>query len=329
MTVSGAGYVISLRAALLAALTFMAGGAALALDYPSRPVTIIVPFSAGGPGDIQARLIGKQLAERWGKPVVVDNRPGAAGAIGTRLAARAPPDGHTLLFGAMYLVLEPMLRGDVGYDPQKDFVPITLLSQTPFLLVVPATMPVTNVDEFLSYARGRAGMTFASPGTGTAPHILGELLKASRHIDIVHVPYKGEAPAVVDLLGGQISMAFLTAFSAVPQVHNGKLRALGVTAARRLGVLGAVPTLAEAGLPGLELQTWTGMLAPARTPEEIITRIHTALVAITASPEFTRAVESSGGGVVSGTPQEFSQRMRTDSASIARLVKATNLKLEE
>jgi tripartite-type tricarboxylate transporter receptor subunit TctC len=307
----------------------MAAGAALALDYPNRPVTIIVPFSAGGPGDAQARLIGKRLAERLGKPVVVDNRPGAAGAIGTRLAARGAPDGHTLLFGAMYLVLESVLRGDVGYDPRKDFAPITLLSQTPFVLVVPAGVPVTNLEELLSYARRRAGLTFASPGTGTAPHLLGEMLKASRHTDIVHVPYKGEAPAVIDLLGGQVSMAFLTAFSAVPQLHDRTLRALGVTAAKRLDVLGAVPTLAEAGLPGLELQTWTGMLAPARTPEEIITRLHTALVAIATSPEFTRVIENGGGAVIASTPQEFAQRMRADSDAIAALVRATNLKMEE
>jgi tripartite-type tricarboxylate transporter receptor subunit TctC len=316
--------------ALLAILTFGWIHAAIALDYPTRPVTIIVPFSAGGPLDAQARLVAKGLSQRLGKPVVVDNRPGAAGAIGTRLAARAAPDGHTVLFGALYLALEPVLRGSVGYDPQRDFAPVSLVSQSPFLLVVPAHSPVKSVGELLAYARQHGSkLTFSSPGLGTAPHLLGEMLKVSTDLDIVHVPYKGEAPAIIDMLGGQISMAFLTGFSGVPQVRSGKLRALGVTAAKRLEALVEVPTLAEAGVPGFELQVWFGALVPARTPQEIITRLHTAIAAVVKSAEFTRAVESIGGVVVAGSPQEFAQRIRADAASVAEFVEANDLEIEE
>jgi tripartite-type tricarboxylate transporter receptor subunit TctC len=255
----------------LATLVFLWGQSAFALDYPTRPVTIIVPFPAGGPLDIEARLVAKSLAERLGKPVVVDNRPGAAAAIGTRLAARAAPDGHTLLFGAKYLVLEPALRRNVGFDPERDFAPVTLVSQTPFLLMVPASMPVKNVSELLAYARQHAGtLTYGSPGLGTGPHLLGEMLKAATQVDIVHVPYKGGAPTIVDLVGGQISMALIAPSSGVPLIRNGKLRALAVTASRRLDALPDVPTVAEAGLPGLEFQAWFGVLVPARTPEEIV-----------------------------------------------------------
>jgi len=330
VTVSGAGYVISLRAALLAALTFMAAGATLALDYPSRPVTIIVPFPAGGPLDVEARLIAKSLAPRLGQPVVVDNRPGAAGGIGTRLAARAAPDGHTLLLGAKYLVLEPALRGNVGWDPERDFAPVTLISQTPFLLVVPATLAVKNISELIEYAREHPGrLTFGSAGLGTGPHLLGEILKASAHVDLVHVPYKGSAPAVVDLVGGQISMAFVGTTAGVPLVRSGKLRALVVTAPHRLDVLPDVPTVAQAGLAGLEFEAWLGMLVPAKTPEEIVTRLNAEIVAIVKSAEFTRAIESTGGAVIPGSPQEFAQRMRTDAASIAAFLKASNLKIGE
>jgi tripartite-type tricarboxylate transporter receptor subunit TctC len=235
-----------------------------------------------------------------------------------------------LLFGAKYLVLEPALRRNVDFDPERDFAPVALVSQTPFLLMVPASMPVKNVSELLAYARQHAGtLTYGSPGLGTGPHLLGEMLKAAAQVDIVHVPYKGGAPTIVDLVGGQISMALIAPSSGVPLIRNGKLRALAVTASRRLDALPDVPTVAEAGLPGLEFQAWFGVLVPARTPEEIVRRLNAAIVAIVKSADFTRAVESGGGAVIPSSPQEFAQRIRTDAAAIAEFVKANNLKIEE
>ena len=300
-------------------------------DYPTKAVTIILPFPPGSGGDVQARLIAKGLAERLKKPVVVDNRPGAGGLIGTSLAARAAPDGHTLLYGVLAtMVIEPMLRSDSGYDPQRDFAPITLIGEGPFVLVVPPSSPAKSVAELLSYARSQAGsLTYASPGPGTAPNLLGEKLKSVAQAEIIHVPYKGEAPAITDMLGGQLSLMFVSTVSGMPHIRAGKLRPLAVTATRRLAVLPDVPTFAEAGFSGFELQFWAGLLVPVKTSPEIVTRLHAELVAVLRSAEFIRTSESLGGVVIAGSPQELAQRIRSDSASIAKLVKAINFKLEE
>jgi tripartite-type tricarboxylate transporter receptor subunit TctC len=322
-------FVVKLTLVLM--LICLAPQVGLSRDYPARAVTIIVPFPPGAGGDAQARLIAKGLAERLGKPVVVDNRAGAAGLIGTRLAARAAPDGHTLLYGVLAtMVIEPMLRSDAGYDPQRDFVPITLITEAPFVLVVPPSSSVKSVAELLSYARSQAGsLTYASPGPATAPNLLGEKLKALAQAEIIHVPYKGEAPALTDMLGGQLSLMFVSTSSGMSHIRSGKLRPLAVTATRRLAVLPDVPTFAEAGFPGFDLQVWTGLLVPAKTSPEIVTRLRTEIVAVLRSAEFTRTSEALGAVVIAGSPQDFAQRIQSDSASIARLVKALNFKLEE
>jgi tripartite-type tricarboxylate transporter receptor subunit TctC len=303
---------------------------ALSVDYPTKVVTIIVPFPPGGAGDIQARLIAKGLAERLGKPVIVDNRAGAGGALGTAIAARAQPDGHTLLFGALgTLVIEPMLRSAIGYDPQRDFAPLTLIAEAPFVLVVPPSSPAKSVSELLSYARAHPGLTYASPGPATAANLLGESFKALAQTEVVHVPYKGEAPAITDMLGGRISLMFVSTFSGMPHIRGGKLRPLAVTASRRLVGLPDVPTFAEVGFSGLDLQVWTGLLVPAKTPREIVARLHAEIVAVLQSTEFTRASGTLGGVPIPSSPQEFVERIRSDSASIGKLVKALNFRVEQ
>ena len=304
--------------------------AGFAIDYPARTITLVVPFAAGGSLDTQARLIATGLGERLGKPVIVENRPGAGGSIGTGLVAHAPPDGYTLLMGALYLALEPALRSDLGYDPLRDFAPITLVAQSPLILVVPGSSPARTVGEFLARSRRDSeSLSYGSPGPGTAGHVLGELFKARTRLDMVHVPYKGEIQAVTDTVGGRLSMMFVNTMAAMPQIRGGRLRALGVTGAKRLDVLADVPTLAEAGVPGLDLLFWSGVLAPAGTPVEVIRRLHDEIAAAIKSAVFAGAMENLGATVILSTPGEFGRRIRADSDSMIRLVKETGLELKQ
>ena len=301
-----------------------------AIDYPARTITLVVPFAAGGSLDTQARLIATGLGERLGKPVIVENRPGAGGSIGTGLVAHAPPDGYALLMGALYLALEPALRSDLGYDPLRDFAPITLVAQSPLILVVPGSSPARTLGEFLARSRPDSeSLSFGSPGPGTAGHVLGELFKARTRLDMVHVPYKGEIQAITDTIGGRLSIMFVNTVAAIPQIRSGRLRALGVTGARRLDVLADVPTLEEGGVPGLDLLFWSGVLAPIGTPADVIFRLHEEIVAVTRSAMFTGAMENLGATVIVSTPREFGQRIRTDSDSMIRLAKETGLELKQ
>jgi tripartite-type tricarboxylate transporter receptor subunit TctC len=292
---------------------------------------MIVPYAAGASTDAQARRIAKGLAERLGKPVVIDNRAGAGGRIAASVAARAAPDGHTLFFGTVsMLVIEPALRTNVGYDPQRDFAPITLIAEAPFVLVVPSALPVRSISDLLAYARKPAvNLTYATAGPGTAAHLLGEMLKAAAHIQIIHVPYKGAAPALMDLVGGQVSMLFTTFQTAGSQIRADKVRALGVTGTERVAAFPEVPTFAEAGLPSLELQAWYALVAPAKTPGEIIARLHKEITAVAKSTDFIRAATTEGAVVVASSQQDLAQRMQSDSESVRRLIRETDFKVEE
>jgi tripartite-type tricarboxylate transporter receptor subunit TctC len=318
-------------ALVLAVMMSVLYGHAVAQSFPSRSVTIIVPFSPGGSADTQARLIAKGLAEKLGKPVVVENRPGAGGRIGADIAARAKADGHTLLLGQLStLVIEPVLRTNVGYDPKRDFAPVILIAEAPLVLIVASSLPVANLNDLLTYARKPGTkLTYASSGPGTAAHLLGETLRATEKLDVVHVPYKGGAPALTDLIGGQVSMMFATSVMAGPQIRSGKIRALGVTGSERLEMLPQVPTFAEMGYKRLDLQAWYALLAPAKTPAPVVMRLNKEGTAVVKSAEFVRAATDDGAVVVAGSPEQLAKRIESDTEAIHRLVKEAKFKLEE
>nr|WP_240636183.1 tripartite tricarboxylate transporter substrate binding protein [Caldimonas tepidiphila] len=317
-----------MAAGLLGAVPGVAGAQAA---FPSKPITIIVPFSAGGTTDILARLIGQQLGpELGGQTVVIDNRAGAGGNIGAQAAARAAADGHTLFMGTVGThAINASLYKKLPYDPVKDFAPLTRVAVVPNLLVTHPSVPFKTVPEMIAYARANPGkLTFGSPGNGSSPHISGELFKSLAKVDMQHIPYKGSAPAMSDLLGGQIDVMFDNMPSALPHVKSGKLRALAVTPARRSPELPSVPTLAEAGVPGYEATSWFGLYAPAGTPPQVLSRLHGALTKVLASPEVQKKIAEQGAEPVSETPEEFAAFMRRETEKWARVVRESGASID-
>lgn len=319
------------KVAIVSVLAQIAWTSTSAADYPTKPITLVVAFPPGGGADTQARLIAKGLTERLGKPVVVENRPGAGGAIATTAVARAAPDGYTLLIGSSStLVLEPILRPHPGFDAGRDFAPISMTAEMPLLLSASPSLGVKNVSDLLALARQRPGqLTYASFGAGTTAHLAGEMLKASAHVDLVHVPYKGSSAALVDLIGGQVSTAFTTPLSAMGNIRAGKVMPLAVTGSSRVPALPNVPTLAESGVSGFNLEIWFAVLAPSKTPPNILARLNGEIVSILRSVEVTRSIEEHGGVVVASDPGEVTRRIQAEFTSISRLVKSANLRLDE
>ncbi len=313
-----------------AALAFAAASAA-AQTYPAKPLRIISPFAAGGGVDFTARVVGQKLTEALGQTTVVDNRAGAAGVIGTELAARAAPDGYTLLLGsAGPMTILPAMGAKLPYDPIKDFAPVTLVTSLPYVLVVHPSLPVRNVKELLALARAKPGqLNFGSPGNGTTTHLATELLKMLAKVDAVHIPYKGVAPAVTDLLAGQVQFMSGDLSTMMPLVKSGRLRALGVTSAKRSSVVPELPTIAESGVPGFEASGWFGILVPAATPQEIVTRLNGAIVKGIATADTREKLASLGGDVVGGTPAEFAAYMREELAKWSKVIKTIGLKPEQ
>ncbi len=305
-------------------------GPAKAQDYPSKPIRLVVPFAAGGATDVLARLVGERLTASLGQQVVVDNRPGAGGNIGSDLVARAEPDGYTILMGAVGThAINPSLYPKMPYDPVKDFAPVTLVASVPNVLVVNPEVPANSVQELIDLAKAKPGeLNFASSGNGTSIHLSGELFKAMTGTDIVHVPYKGSGPAVTDLLGGQVQMMFDNMPSSLPHVKAGKLRALGVTSAKRSPALPEVPTIAEAGVPGYDATSWFGILAPAGTPEPVVTRLQGAIVQALGEPEMRQRMADLGAEPVGDTPAEFGQFIAAEIAKWAKVVNDAGVKLE-
>ncbi|MCC6535434.1 MAG: tripartite tricarboxylate transporter substrate binding protein [Burkholderiales bacterium] len=324
--IATAGY--GVLAGIVMALSLPVYGAAA--DARAKPLTIIVPFPPGGSTDIQARLVAKGLGERQGRAVIVDNRPGAGGSIGAKVAASAAPDGNTVLFASTSsLVSEPVLRAKDNIDVLRDFAPVTQLTDMPFLFVVAASSRFKSLSEFVTQVRGRPGdATYASWGKGSVGHIIGEMFKLATKTEGLHVPYKGEAQGITDVVGGQVLMMFVTAVN-TPHVQAGRLRALAVTGEKRMHVLPNVPTFIELGYKGIDLPMWFGLVIPAKTPAEVIPRLHADVTQVLAMPEFTRAVAPMGVSVVGNSPAEFGQRIRTDAALVANLAKVANLKLDD
>jgi tripartite-type tricarboxylate transporter receptor subunit TctC len=269
----------------IAFLAAVSPSGAAAQDYPSRTVTLVVPYAAGGGTDILARALAQKFSERFGKPFVVDNRPGGGTVIAAQSVAKAAPDGHTLIFAPSgMLTINPTLYNSLPYDAAKDFVPVALVSNVPFVLVVTPSLPVRSVADLIRYGKGKppGSLAYASPGTGTMGHLAGELLKQMTGLDITPVPYKGNMPALTDVVAGHVQLTFTDPAISPPMIREGKLRALGVTSLKRAGALPDVPPLAETGLPGFEAISWHMIMAPAGTPQPVVDRLHAELKSILA-----------------------------------------------
>ena len=323
---------------MLSMLQRWAVGAVLALlatgawgqAYPAKPIRLVVPFPAGGTTDILARAVGQKLTEAWGQPVVVDNRPGAGGNIGAELVAKAAPDGYTLLMGTVGThAINASLYAKMPYDHIKDFAPVILVAGVPNVLVVNPAVPVNSVQELIAYAKANPGrLNFASSGSGTSIHLSGELFKVMAGVQMTHIPYKGSAPALQDLIGGQVQLMFDNLPSALPQIKGGKLRALAVTSATRAAALPDVPTVAEAGLPGFEASSWFGVLAPAGTPVAIIARLNAEIAKWLASPEAREKLASQGANAAGGSPEDFAKHIAAETAKWQKVVKESGAKVD-
>jgi tripartite-type tricarboxylate transporter receptor subunit TctC len=314
---------------IIAAAWCGATALACAAEYPTRSIRYIVPQGAGGSSDTLARLVTQKLSESLGQQVVTDNRPGATGNIGTEIVARANPDGYTLLQVATSHATNPALSVKMPFDPSRDFAPITLLSQSPNLWIVHPSLPAKNMRELIALAKTRPGeINYSSSGTGSSQHLAGELLKSLAHIDIVHIPYKGSPPALIDLLGGRVVLMCSTIAPAMPLVKSAKLRALAVTSLKRSAAAPEIPTVAESGLPGYEATAWQGVLAPAGTPREVIVRLNTELVRVINLPEVRKQLAEQGYEPAGNTPEQFAEYIKTEIAKWTRVIKAAGLKAE-
>lgn len=299
-----------------------------AQEYPAKPIRLIVPFPAGGPNDIIARVVGEKMATLLGQPVLIDNRAGAGGVTGTDAVAKAPPDGYLMaITSAGALAISASLQDKLPYDTMKDLMPITLVAKVPELLVVPAALPAKTVAELVALAKAKpGGFNFASSGPGSMPHLAGELFKLNAGIDIVHVPYRGAAPAVNDLLGNQVQMMFADIPVLLPQVQAGALRALAVGSKARAPSLPDVATMAELGFPQIEAENWYGMVAPAGTPPAVIARLHAAATAALGDPEVKQKLAAQGAILVGDTPEAFGAYIRAEIEKWAKVVKASGAK---
>ena len=318
--------------AALCVLTCSGTTAAMAADaaFPSRPVRFIVPFAPGGSTDTLARTLGLRLSEAFGQQVVVDNRAGGNGNIGTEIVARAVPDGHTIVLGYIAnLGIGPSLYAKLPFDPLKDFAPVTLLAVSPNILVAHPAVPARTVKELIAYAKANPQkVNYASAAVASLGHLAGELLNSSAGIQMQHVPYKGSGQAVIDLLAGQVQVMFSGMSSVMPHIRAGKLRPLAVTGAQRSAATPEVPTIAESGYPGFEASAWYGVLAPAGTPKPVVARLNAEILRALKIPEVRERLENVGFEIVGGTPEAFGAYMKSEIAKWARVVKASGVKAE-
>jgi len=315
---------------LLAAVALAAAPAGGAQGFPDRPARIVVPFPPGGPLDATGRLIAQKLTEAWGQSVVVENKPGAGGNIGADLVAKSAPDGYTVVMGALSThAVNPSLYPRMPYDAVKDFAPITLLATTPNVLVVNPSLPVNSVKDLVAYAKANPGkLSFGSGSNGSAGHLAGELFKFDTGIDVVHIPYKGGAPATQALLAGDVQFMFDNLANATPQIKAGKLRALAVTTAERSKLAPDLPTMAEAGLPGFDISTWYGLLAPAGTPKSVVVRWNVEVVKILNTPDVRERLAAQGAEAAPTTPAQFADFIGSEIPKYARIVKASGAKVD-
>ncbi len=299
-------------------------------SYPERPIRIVVPTAPGGPSDIGARLIAQELTKRWGRQVVVDTRPGAGSIIGSEIVARAPPDGYTLLLTPSTLAINPATYKTMPYDAVRDFAPITQTHFVPSLILLHPSVPAKSVPELVAFAKARPGeILYGSSGHGTNPHLVIELFASMTQIRLTHVPYKGTLPGLIETLAGRVAMIATSSMAlTVPHVRSGRLRALGITTAARSPALPDIPTIAEAGVPGYEAVQWSGLLAPAATPQNLIVRLHREVTAILRTPEIRNRLAADSAEIVAGTPEQFAEFLRAELVKWANVVKVAGISPE-
>jgi len=314
----------SLAAFLVAALSLPCA----AQEYPTKPVRMVVPFPPGAGTDILARAIGQKLTESWGQTVIVDNRPGAGGTIGSEFVAKAPRDGYTLLMGNVStLAMGPAIYRNIGYDSLKDFAPVSLVSSSENVIVVHPSLPANTVKELIALARARPKqLLYSSAGSGTTTHLAGELFKMMAKVDIVHVPYKGSPQSIIDLVAGQVHMSFTSLAAGVPQIKSGRLRAIATTGLKRNPLLANLPTVDESGLKGFEVNAWQGILAPAGTPAAIVVKLNDGIVRALENSEVKERLGSIGLVAAGSTPERFAEYLRSESIKWAGVVKAAGIR---
>ena len=307
----------------------MAGSSAMAQAWPNKPISLIVPFPAGGTTDVLARALGEKLAQSLGQPVIVENKPGAGATLGADFVAKAKPDGYTLLMGAVHHTIAPSVYKKLPYDFQKDFAPITTVALVPNVLVVNAATPAKNVAELVALAKAQPGkLTYGSNGNGTAQHLIGTQFENATGTEVIHIPYKGSGPLATDLLGGQITMSFDTVTPVLQHIKSGKLRALAVTTNKRSSALPDVPTLEEAGLKGFNIGTWFGVLAPVATPKELVSRLNAEMVKVIQSPDFRKRLAEIGAEPIGNSTDQMGQQIKGETEKFAKLVKDAKVTIE-
>jgi tripartite-type tricarboxylate transporter receptor subunit TctC len=306
-----------------------AAGVAVAQGYPAKPLRMILPFPPGGPTDVLGRVVGQKLGEALGQPVVVDNRPGAGGNVGTEYASKQPADGYTLALISPALAISPSLYRKLGYDAVRDFTPVALVAQIPNALLVHPSVPAKTLKEFVQLARANPGkLNFGSGGLGTGQHLAGEMLNVLEQVKMVHVPYKGSNQAMLGMIGGQIDMIVIGTPTAVPQVQAGRVRALAILAPERLPALPALPTAKDAGYPGFQVLSWYGVVAPAGTPREIVARLNGELTRIMKSADGRERMTGAGFDPMTSTPEYFAEFLQAEIARYAKIIKASGIQPE-
>jgi tripartite-type tricarboxylate transporter receptor subunit TctC len=315
---------------VLTLLLLLAAPVLARAEYPTRPVTLIIAFTPGGPSDVLARIVGKKLEQLLGQPFVIENRPGAGGNIAAEIEARAAPDGYTLLMGNnSILATNASLYRRIGYDAEKDFVPISLIGSQANILVVNPALPARSMSELIALAKAQPGkLNFASSGYGAAAHLAGELFRTQAHIDIQHVAYKGAAPALQDVIAGHVQMMFATAASVVGHIRDGLVRPLAVTTLKRTAVLPDIPTIAELGLAGFDATTWHGLVAPAGTPNEVIETLHHATIAALGDPAVRKQLGDLGVDIAGTSPAEFAAYIKSEIPKWRAVVTAAGAKID-
>jgi tripartite-type tricarboxylate transporter receptor subunit TctC len=320
------------RAAVFAGIAAlpMGSGAVMAQGYPAKPLRIVVPQAPGAQSELFARMVGQKMSESLGQPVVNDPRPGAGGTVGTEVAARAAPDGYTLLLGTNSSHgANPAIYSKLPYDPIRDFAPIALMVGMPYVLSVHPSLPVTNIKQLIAFAKSRPGqLNYASAGNGSTHQLCGELFKSMASLNVVHVPYKGGPPATTATISGEVSILFNTVGSVHTYVTNGKLKALGVTTEKRSGNLPQTPTMAESGLPGFDIMSWFGLLAPAGTPRPIITRLNAETIKALNTPEIKSVIAATGLELIPGSPEQFAEHIKSQIAKFSAIAKTAGIKMD-